>query len=81
MHTHLRAGAPLTGVPALSFYSLSNDFRQSITKTKRLFKYFKITEKAPKNHYIISYKTSINNGKNTDKKSGLQPTENQTVIK
>ena len=37
MHTHLRAGAPLTGVPALSFYSLSNGFNQSITKIKRLF--------------------------------------------
>ena len=37
MHTHLRAGAPLTGVPALSLYSLSNDFKQSITKIKRLF--------------------------------------------
>ena len=37
MHTHLRAGAPLTGVPALSFYSLSNGFKQSITKIKRLF--------------------------------------------
>ena len=37
MHTHLRAGAPLTGVPALSFYNLSNGLRQRITKIKRLF--------------------------------------------
>lgn len=34
MHTHLRAGAPLIGVPALSSYSLSYSIRQSITKTK-----------------------------------------------
>ena len=34
MHTHLRAGAPLTGVPALSSYSLSYSIRQSITKIK-----------------------------------------------
>ena len=58
----------LTGVPALSFYSLSNDFRQSITKIKRLFIIFQKTDKALKNHYIIPYKTSINKGKNTDKK-------------
>lgn len=66
MHTHLRAGAPLTGVPALSFYSLSNGFNQSITKIKRLFLYFK--DKALKNHYINSNKTSINKDKNTYKK-------------
>lgn len=57
----------LTGVPALPFYSLSNDFRQSITKIKRLFKNIKSADKAPKNHYIISYKTSINKDKNTYK--------------
>ena len=34
MHTHLRAGTPLTGVPALSFYNLSYGLRQSITKIK-----------------------------------------------
>lgn len=34
MHTHLRAGAPLTGVPALSSYSLSYSIRQSFTKIK-----------------------------------------------
>lgn len=34
MHTHLRAGAPLTGAPALSSYSLSYSIRQSITKIK-----------------------------------------------
>lgn len=57
----------LTGVPALSFYSLSNDFRQSITKIKRLFYTPKPADKTPKNHYIISYKTSINKDKNTYK--------------
>jgi hypothetical protein len=58
----------LAGVPALSFYSLSNDFRQSITKITRLFKNIKSVDKVLKNHYIIPYKTSINKGKNTDKK-------------
>ena len=58
----------LTGVPALPFYSLSNDFRQSITKIERLFKNIKSADKVPKNHYSITYKISINKYKNTDKK-------------
>ena len=68
MRTHLRAGMSLTGVPALSFYNILYGFRQSITKMERLFFNIKSANKAPKNHYIISYKTSINKDKNTDKK-------------
>lgn len=68
MHTHLRAGMSLTGVHALSFYNLSNVFRQSITKIERIFIIFQKTGNALKNHYIIPYKTSINKGKNTDEK-------------
>ena len=58
----------LAGVPALPFYSLSNDFRQSITKIERLFLISNPADKVLKSHYIIPYKTSINKGKNTDKK-------------
>ena len=58
----------LTGVPALSFYNLSYGFRQSITKIERLFKISNPADKVLKKHYIIPYKTSINKGKNTDKK-------------
>ena len=59
---------PLAGVPALSFYNLSYSFRQSITKIERLYLISNPTDKDMKNHYIIPYKTSINKGKNTDKK-------------
>ena len=58
----------LAGVPALSFYNLSYGFRQSITKIERLFLISNPADKVLKNHYIIPYKTSINKGKNTDKK-------------
>lgn len=48
MHTHLRAGAPLTGVPALSFYNLSYGLRQSITKIKE-------AQEEDKRQYLNSY--------------------------